>query len=681
MPAVIFNSSAVKALKDILKFKSGQRIITNVSADPSSVATDGNAGDIYVRTTGQLYVKKDSGSTTNWDLVIDDANLASQLANYILSSEKGAALGVATLDAGGKIPAAQLPNSIMDYLGTWAASTNTPTLTNGTGNAGDVYVASDAGTVNFGAGNITFAAGDWVIYSGSIWEKSVNSNAVASVNGFTGVVVLDTDDIAEGATNLYFTDERAQDAVGTILTDTATVDFTYNDAGPSITADVLPAGIDKNALGGSALSIANGGTGQTGQTAAFDALAPTTTKGDLIAHNGTDNVRQAVGTDGYVLTADSGAATGVSWQAPSSATAVQNLIINGNMNIRQRIRPTFYSATPTGYAYACDRFAAQARGSTNKSWAITATTVGAPTTAQTGVPLDWVNYWGSNSAISLATDDLIVPCQYNMEGYDYTKIHGKQVSLGFWIKTELPSATYPVTIPVAFGNDIKSYVTSVTMSADATWEYKTVTLTMDTTDADWELNNNQHALKISIASGSGTDFEAPSANTWVSGEYHTLSTANYNILDDVNNFISITGVSLVLGATALSATGFITRGADFSEELEMCQRYFQKSYDLDTEPETLTLSSIVAIYVPNAQTRILTVQYLTRLRDVASTFSVYNPSIVLANTARGLTGGANISVSGFTGGEANVTLILDAASSATDYYGFHWTADADFYTW
>jgi len=64
------------------------------------------------------------------------------------------------------------------------------------------------------------------------------------------------------------------------------------------------------------LPIANGGTGQTTQTAAFDALAPTTTKGDLIVHNGTDNIRVAVGaTNGHVLTIDSAEASGVKWAA------------------------------------------------------------------------------------------------------------------------------------------------------------------------------------------------------------------------------------------------------------------------------------------------------------------------------------------------------------------------------
>jgi len=63
------------------------------------------------------------------------------------------------------------------------------------------------------------------------------------------------------------------------------------------------------------VSIANGGTGQTGKTAAFDALSPTTTKGDVIVNNGSDNIRVAVGSNDQVLTADSSEASGVKWAA------------------------------------------------------------------------------------------------------------------------------------------------------------------------------------------------------------------------------------------------------------------------------------------------------------------------------------------------------------------------------
>lgn len=45
---------------------------------------------------------------------------------------------------------------------------------------------------------------------------------------------------------------------------------------------------------------------------------PLTTKGDLMAHDGAVSTRVPVGADGEVLTADSGDADGISWQAPAA---------------------------------------------------------------------------------------------------------------------------------------------------------------------------------------------------------------------------------------------------------------------------------------------------------------------------------------------------------------------------
>lgn len=61
-----------------------------------------------------------------------------------------------------------------------------------------------------------------------------------------------TDDLPEGVTNKYFTDERAQDAVGNILTDTTTIDLTYNDAGNTISADIQPLSITNSLISASA---------------------------------------------------------------------------------------------------------------------------------------------------------------------------------------------------------------------------------------------------------------------------------------------------------------------------------------------------------------------------------------------------------------------------------------------
>jgi len=97
--------------------------------------------------------------------------------------------GVPRLDVNGKILVSQLPNSVMEYKGTWNAATNTPTLVNGTGNQGDVYLCNVAGTVDFGAGAIAFVVGDQVIYSGSIWQRA--SGATGTV---TSVAITESGD-------------------------------------------------------------------------------------------------------------------------------------------------------------------------------------------------------------------------------------------------------------------------------------------------------------------------------------------------------------------------------------------------------------------------------------------------------------------------------------------------------
>jgi len=71
-------------------------------------------------------------------------------------------------------------------------------------------------------------------------------------------------------------------------------------------------------LGGT-LAIANGGTGQTTASAAFNALSPITSTGDLIIGNGTNSAtRLAIGTSGYVLTSNG---TTASWAASSGGVS------------------------------------------------------------------------------------------------------------------------------------------------------------------------------------------------------------------------------------------------------------------------------------------------------------------------------------------------------------------------
>jgi hypothetical protein len=123
-------------------------------------------------------------------------------SGVLASVPLGGANGVATLDATGKVPSSQLPTLANSYKGTWNASTNTPTIADGTGTAGDYYLVSVAGTQNLGSGSITFAVGNNVIYSGTIWQKSGTAAGVTSVGLSTngGAITIGSSPVTSAGT-------------------------------------------------------------------------------------------------------------------------------------------------------------------------------------------------------------------------------------------------------------------------------------------------------------------------------------------------------------------------------------------------------------------------------------------------------------------------------------------------
>jgi hypothetical protein len=70
---------------------------------------------------------------------------------------------------------------VLDYKGTWNASTNTPTLASGVGDPGSYYIVSVAGSTNLD-GITDWQPGDWVIFNGTVWQKIDQSWATAGAN-------------------------------------------------------------------------------------------------------------------------------------------------------------------------------------------------------------------------------------------------------------------------------------------------------------------------------------------------------------------------------------------------------------------------------------------------------------------------------------------------------------------
>lgn len=78
----------------------------------------------------------------------------------------------------------------------------------------------------------TLVAGTNISFGYNLTTNQITINStgnVFSVNNKTGAVSLNTDDIGEGSTNLYYTNERVDDRVATLLQAGSNVSLVYND--------------------------------------------------------------------------------------------------------------------------------------------------------------------------------------------------------------------------------------------------------------------------------------------------------------------------------------------------------------------------------------------------------------------------------------------------------------------
>ena len=274
----------------------GRSLIT--AADPAAART--TLGVAYGSTGGTVAQGNDSRIVG-----------AEQAAN------KGVANGYASLDGGGKVPVTQLPSSIMQYQGTYNASTNTPSLTNGgSHDTGDVYRVTVAGSRNFGAGSISFEVGDYVIYNGSVFEKSDTTDAVSTVAGLTG-------------------DVTASSLRGAIATGTPSSTTWLR--GDGAWSTIQASGITR-----STSTVTSNTTLGTAQNTDYVTFA-NITSGDS-QYLLTTSLLNANGTNGSTTIVDSGASP-LTWTASTGATisttqkkfGTASLLFNGSADVRAAI--------------------------------------------------------------------------------------------------------------------------------------------------------------------------------------------------------------------------------------------------------------------------------------------------------------------------------------------------------
>jgi hypothetical protein len=220
------------------------------------------------------------------------------------------------------ITAAGTSGQVLTSSGTGAPTWTTPTTGTVTSVTGTSPIASSGGaTPAISISQATtstngyLSSTDWNTFNSKqpagTYVTSVNATSpVTSSGGTTPTIAMPaaTTSVSGYLTSTDWTTFNNKGS-GTVTSVAVTVPSIFSVAGSPIASS----GTIALTYSGTALPILNGGTGQTTASAAFNALSPITTTGDLIIGNGTNSATNlSIGTSSYVLTSNG---TTASWAA------------------------------------------------------------------------------------------------------------------------------------------------------------------------------------------------------------------------------------------------------------------------------------------------------------------------------------------------------------------------------
>jgi len=248
----------------------------------------------------------------------------------------------------------------------------------------------------------------------------------------------------------------------------------------------------------------------------------------------------------------------------------KNRIINGDMRIDQRNAGVSY--TQVNGQYSLDRWSGNSfdgGAAANKFSVIQSST--APTGFSNSLLVTSLAATSSGASNIFNVEQKIEG--FNFADFSYGTASAQTLTLSFWVRSSL-TGTFGGALKNSARN--RAYPFTYTISTANTFEQKTITITGDTSGT-WVGGTNGVGLWISFGLGVGSTYSG-TAGAWGAGDVFSATGATSVVGTNGATFY-ITGVQLEKGSTA---TSFDVR--PFSTELTLCQRYFEKSYNVDTAP-------------------------------------------------------------------------------------------------
>ncbi len=398
--------------------------------------------------------------------------------------------------------------------------------------------------------------------------------------------------------------------------------------------------------------VASGGTGATSFTAYAPIFGGTTSTNPLQSG--------AVGTAGQVLTSN-GAGAIATFQDASSSRPNPNTIIGGNFDTNPWQRGTTFTSVTDGTNTA-DRMLWVQTGTTGV--VDIKKTADAPTVAEAGIFVQNCLHIDVTTAdVAVAAGDFASQ-RYKIEGYDWAQLAQREFTLSFWVKS-----TKTGIFCVAFGNSgfDRTYVAEYTINTTDTWEKKTITVSASPAAGTWNYTNGI-GLVIDFTQICGSTYQT-TAGTWNS--VTAFATANQvNGLDSTANNFKLDLIKVEPGS---SATAWEMRSE--AEELSLCQRYYEKSYNQGVNPATATT---VGIFILGSLTTGTTAMGgvsvpFAVVKRAAPTVTIYDGA---GNAGKCNRGGDNKTASGGDLGMSCFDFSSSDTTSANNLY-IQWTASAE----